>query len=219
MPEPGRRRIDWGVLGVEAAAIFLSVLLGFGVAEWRDARAQSERRTALLAAFAQEAGANREGLVEKGTYHHWLVREFDAGVASGEIEILADLFRIDNMTGFNPLHLQATAWETATATGDLALLDFDIASALWQLYDAQRLMDAEQERMRAIALDEINNPTPGPVARFQTLLREFTSLEREYLYLTNDALRRLAEARGEPAPDAVAVEVFDRDPFADASTP
>ena len=122
MPESvARRRIDWGVLGVEAAAIFLSVLLGFGVAEWRDGRAEAERRAALLGAFAQEVEANRDGLVERGTYHHWLGRQIDAGVDAGRIRVLSDIFRVDNVTGFNPLALSGTAWQTAMATGDLAL--------------------------------------------------------------------------------------------------
>lgn len=216
MPESvARRRIDWSVLGVEAAAIFLSVLLGFGVAEWRDGRAEADRRAALLDAFAQEIETNRDGLVEKGTYHHWLVRQLDAGAEDGSLRVLADVFQIEGVSGFNPLALSGTAWQTATATGDLSLLDFETASRLWQLYDAQRLMDAEQERMRAIALDEITSADPAPVARFRTLMREFASLEREYLYLCNDALRQVAEDRGARPPDEVAIQVFDRNPFAD----
>lgn len=42
MPEStARGRINWGVLGVEAAAIFASVLLGFAVTEWRQVRAEN----------------------------------------------------------------------------------------------------------------------------------------------------------------------------------
>lgn len=208
-----RRRIDWGVLGVEAFAIFVSVLLGFGVAEWRDTRAEGARRAALLDAFAQEIEANRDDLMQRGTYHHWLGRQIEAGVQAGEIEVLADVFRIENVSGFNPLNLRGTAWQTATATGDLALLDFDTASHLWQLYDAQRQIDAEQERLRAIALDDIASTDPAPVSRMQVLIREFTSLERELMYLCNSALARIARDRGVPPPPEARAEAFERDPF------
>ncbi|MAQ95484.1 MAG: hypothetical protein CMM84_18405 [Rhodothermaceae bacterium] len=219
MPEPtALRRIDWGVLGVEAFAIFLSVLLGFGVTEWRDARAEAGRRADLLEAFAQEIAANRDGLVGKGSYHHWLVREVGAEAEAGRVRVLSDVFQIENVSGFNPLSLSGTAWQTATATGDIALLDFDTASLLWRLYDAQRQIDDEQDRMRAIALDQFNSTDPGQVTRFLTLMREFTSLERELLFLTTEALQSIADDRGLEPPLAIPADVFERDPFAATSS-
>ena len=72
--------------------------------------------------------------------------------------------------------------------------------------------------MRAIALDQFNSRDPGQVTRFLTLMREFTSLERELLFLTTEALQRIADDRGlEPPPD-VPADVFERDPFAAASS-
>lgn len=217
MTDAPRRRVDWGVLAVEGLAIFVSVLLGFGVAEWRDGRAEAERRDALLAAFAVEVADNREGVVERGTYHHWLMRQLEAGVADGSMATLPDIFRVENVTGFNPLALTGTAWATAVATGDLALLDFDTARALWALHDHQRQMAAEQDRMRALALDAFASADPPPIGSFLVLLREFGGAERELLHLQNAALARVAADRGAAPPAAVSPDVFDRDPFADAA--
>ena len=211
MPESvARRRIDWGVLGVEAGAIFLSVLLGFGVAEWRSARDADDRRRATLAAFVQEVGANRAELVERGAYHHWLSRAMDRGIASGEIRRFRDAFGLDGMTGFNPLALDRAAWATAEATGDLALVEFDTGRALWRVYDLQAEMDAEQTRLRALALDAVNDPDPSLPERFAFATREFTDLERTLLRRLDAADAALARDLGRPAPEPTPPDVFDR---------
>ena len=76
----------------------------------------------------------------------------------------------------------------------------------------------EQDRMRAIALDQFNSTDPGQVTRFLTLMREFTSLERELLFLTTEALQSIADDRGLEPPLAIPADVFERDPFAATSS-
>ncbi|MGB3543817.1 hypothetical protein [Rubrivirga sp.] len=218
MPEStARRRINWGVLGVEAGAIFLSVLLGFGVAEWRDARDRDQRHADILDAFALEVADTRDDLVRGGIYHHWLAREVEAGIEDGSVVRFRDAFRIEGMNGFNSLRLERAAWETATATGDVALLGFETASALWRLYNAQAVIDAEQTRLRAIALETIGTAEGAPASQFVPLLQEFNSLERDLLRLSNAALEAVADERGVAPPEPIEADVFERNPFAETS--
>lgn len=210
-----RQRINWGVLGVEAAAIFFSVLLGFGVTEWRENRNEADRRGTLLNAFALELETNRDNLVERGAYHHWLYNQTAQGMQTDEITRLSDIFEIERMNGFNPLDLQRTAWETAIATGDISLLDFETAGSLWRLYDAQEAIDAEQIRLRTNALDQFNDPDPQLVPLFVFALQEFTALERELMYRINDAAVQVAEANHAAPPETIPMEALCRDPFAE----
>ena len=210
-----RQRINWRVLSVEAAAIFFSVLLGFGVTEWRENRSEAERRDALLDAFAAEVETNRENLIERGTYHHWLLNQVARGAQADEIKRLSDVFQIDNMNGFNPLDLDRAAWATATATGDISLLDFETARSLWRLYEAQAFITAEQNRLRANALDRFNDPDPQLVLQFRFALQEFTALERELMFLLNSSSTHVAHAKGETESGTVPMEVLCRDPFAE----
>lgn len=210
-----RQRINWGVLGVEAAAIFFSVLLGFGVTEWREHRSEAERRGALLEAFALEIDSNRENLMDRGSYHHWLFEQTTQGIQADEITRLSDIFQIQRMNGFNPLDLERTAWATATATGDISLLDFETAGTLWRLYDRQAFIAAEQTRLRTNALEQFNDPDPQLVPPFAFALQEFTALERELMYVLNGASEQVAEALGAAAPETIPMEVLCRDPFAE----
>ena len=211
-----RQRINWRVLGIEAAAIFLSVLLGFGVTEWREHRSESKRQHTLLHAFALEIEANRENLTRQGSYHHWLLRQMSQGMAEGNLTRLSDVFQIENMNGFNPLSQERAAWATATATGDISLLDFETAGSLWRLSNAQEAIDTEQLRLRSNALEQFNDPDPQLVQEFAFALQEFTALERELMSLLNTALAEVAEASGASPPVETPVTVLCQDPFASA---
>lgn len=161
--------------------------------------------------------SNHENLVERGAYHHWLYDQVAQGMQADEINRLSDVFQIENMNGFNPLDLDRAAWATATATGDIALLDFETARSLWRLYDAQAFITDEQNRLRTNALDQFNNPDPQLVPQFQFALQEFTALERELMVLFNRTSARVASATGLPEPEPIPMEVLCRDPFAEES--
>ena len=198
---------------MEAFAIFLSVLLGFAVAEWRDGRDDAALRRSALDAFAQEIEANRARLVEYGTYHHWLVRQLEAGQRDGSIQTLRDVFSVEGVDGFRPVDFSHTAWQTATTTGALALVGFDTASALSETYDAQTEVETEQDRLRVLGLDALTSEDPPPAAEFTLLSTEFLSLEQGLLDRMNAALVAVAEAQGKASPPPVPVDTLRRDDF------
>jgi len=193
-----RQRINWRVLGVEAAAIFLSVLLGFGVAEWREARNTAQQRLDTLTAFSRETERNRDEVLKKGSYHTYVSERINAGIQDGSLRYVSEIFQIEGVTSFSPIDLSNTAWKTAIATGAIGHLDFDTASSLSDLYDDLDVLEAEQQRIREIALATMAAPTPEPIGPFGILLDEFVGIEANLLHSLDEARMALAVALDQP---------------------
>jgi hypothetical protein len=78
---PLRRRLPWAELGVEAFAVFLSVLAGFAVTAWLAARHEDDLRRQALENFREELAMNRDAVAERLPYH--------AGVYDGLQRVMA----------------------------------------------------------------------------------------------------------------------------------
>ncbi len=63
------RRISWGVLAIEAGAIFLSVLLGFAVSEWRQESRNDDLRRQALENFRSELADNQREIEARLPYN------------------------------------------------------------------------------------------------------------------------------------------------------
>ncbi|MEO0558596.1 MAG: hypothetical protein AAF170_10490 [Bacteroidota bacterium] len=196
-----RQRINWRVLGVEAAAIFFSVMLGFGVTEWREARADARERHDALLAFSLEIDANRDELIEHGAYHYYVASQITLGLQEGTVQTVPDVFQeIEGVNSFSPVDLSNTAWRTANATGAIGNIEFDIATSLSRVYDDLDALENEQTRIREIGLEALGAPTPQPIARFSVLLNEFVGMEFGLLVAMDSARVKLADALGQPTP-------------------
>jgi hypothetical protein len=129
------------MLLLESILIILSVLLGFALQAWGEHRAERRMAAAALENFRVEIEANLNSLERVQPRH--------AAFADRLAEALADSASRSSETAFAVFArnlpeggLQAppmkeAAWETATSTGALRLLDYDVAATLSEAYLVQ----------------------------------------------------------------------------------
>ncbi len=154
MPESvARRRIDWGVLSVEAAAIFLSVLLGFAVTEWRQARAEARTVDQALAAYADEVEANQRVVAQAFAYHGALHDQLQRVEPEVGETLFDALNRVAGWQGPRQVTFRDGARAAAEATGVLGLLPFESTSVLVGLYDTQDRLDEIERGFSDAAFD------------------------------------------------------------------
>jgi hypothetical protein len=125
---------------LESVLIVLSVLLAFGLNEWRMQRADRVLTTSVLQSFRHEIEANLELLSEFQPQH---VRLADAITAlppesTGERTALAVVDEARPAGGTVIMLPAEAAWQTAVSTGALRLLDYRTAATISRIYLAQR---------------------------------------------------------------------------------
>lgn len=148
------RQISWGVLGIEALAIFLSVLLGFAVTEWRADRRDATLRVQAMENFRAELADNQREVEARLPYHREVLDGLRGVVQSGEPpQTIADVSERSGFRGPRVVFLQQTALRTADATGALALLDYQTAKAVTAAYELQRLLQETQRSIGDAALN------------------------------------------------------------------
>ena len=199
------RQISWAELGIEAAAIFLSVFLAFGVSAWRESRREAELRRTALANFYTEIQRNQSAVTEVVPYHEEVlgnVREvlFQPELPFGSIE---EGMRAIGWRGPGSLLLRRTAFETAEITGALGLLDFETAATIAEAYALQAAITEGQLRFQTEAA---YNPLAFEVENLRgtmwTTLVYFESTangERELLAAYERALDAIAASLDDPA--------------------
>ncbi len=129
--------VSWGLVAIEAIAIFLSVLLAFGVSEWREVRREKATVQAAFDNFRQEITANRLQLQERFDYHTAVYEGFnqlESGPAPGSIE---EAFGRIAWRGPWQVHYRDGARSAAEATGAYGMMDFPIAQQIASIYDQQ----------------------------------------------------------------------------------
>lgn len=140
---PGRRWIGHTPapkLLLEAALIVLSVLLGFAANAWQQRRSERELTRTVLANFRREIEANLATVRRIHPKHRALALRLDSAARAPYPDSAAwDVF-VARMPGdgLDLSPLQEAAWETASSTGALRLLDYETASVLSSTYLAQR---------------------------------------------------------------------------------
>jgi hypothetical protein len=200
-PEAGRayRRLPWTELGVEAFAVFLSVLAGFAVTAWLDARHEDELRRQALENFREELAMNREAVAERLPYHTAVYTGFQRVAQGPPPATFAEAARQASYRGPLVVFFQSTALRAADATGALALLDYDTARAVVAAYTLQEALEETQRTMLGAALsplmfesDNVGGTTAALTTYFGVVVEFENGLLREY----DDVLALLAGRLG-----------------------
>jgi type II secretory pathway pseudopilin PulG len=122
---------------MESVLIVFSVLLALGVDEWREKRQTQQRVDQALESFAREIQRNQQSVRKVLPYHERLQRHFSK-LSLTRVQKVSDLQQMEGFQGFQTLELEDAAWQTATATGALADLDYETASLLSRVYASQK---------------------------------------------------------------------------------
>jgi hypothetical protein len=204
IPKDGRRRV-WPRsplrVALESLLIVVSVLLAFGLNEWRMQRADSQLARNVIDGLYREIEANR-ALLETMQPQHAQLAEKLAGLppeAVGGRSAFAVVFesRVDGGSLINPP--AEAAWQTALSTGALRLLDYETVSILSRVYLGQRdAVGRTSERIADLAFDaRMFDPDVGRETTqvFMALMNELASQEAHLLNEYANGQRRLAEIR------------------------
>ncbi|MES2604316.1 MAG: hypothetical protein V4603_05225, partial [Pseudomonadota bacterium] len=124
----------------EAILIVLSVLLGFGVSEWRQAQVDEELAEQVQLNLRTELEYNigqLEATLPRQRQLYELVKSADLSNSeqSGWDIIFAALGQVGS--GFGKPSLRRGAWDAAVSTGALRLLDYKVVAGLSEVYAAQ----------------------------------------------------------------------------------
>ena len=202
------RQISWGVLGIEALAIFLSVLLGFAASEWRSDWKDAALRTQALENFRAELADNQREVEARLPYHQSVLDGTRALLQSGEApRSFEDLAERSGFRGPNYVFLQQTALRTADATGALALLDYPTAKAVTATYELQRLLLNTQESVMAAGMNPAifsEENVEGTMTVLNTYFQIVTEYENALMQAYPDVLAHLDEQLGTATAPSVA---------------
>ncbi len=129
--------VSWGLVAIEAIAIFLSVLLAFGVSEWREVRREKATVQAAFDNFRQEITANRLQLQERFDYHTAVYEGFNDLESGPVLSSIEEAFGRLAWHGPRQVHYRDGARSAAEATGAYGMMDFPIAQQIASIYDQQ----------------------------------------------------------------------------------
>jgi hypothetical protein len=135
-----RSRFRGGRFSFEALLIVLSVLLGFGVSEWRQASGDRELAERVLRNLHAELEHNRTELDQVLPRHREILDALVAADATDSTQSGWDvIFRVIQGVGggMAPPALRRGAWDAAVSTGALRLLDYEVVAALSEIYERQ----------------------------------------------------------------------------------
>jgi hypothetical protein len=150
----GRSARHWFFEGV---LIVASVLLGFGLSELREARAERELTGRVLDGIRAEIEYNLSVLEPFVPMHtQWVQALAKADTSLGDQTGLDVWFATRPplpLDGTSPFpFLRRSAWDAAVAGGALRLIDYDVAAALADVYGMQELATANVQRLASGAL-------------------------------------------------------------------
>lgn len=149
-----------GALIIEVFSIILAVAIGFGVNEWREARANRARSADALRSIAAEMSRNRADLGRRQPYYQRMEATLDSLLQASELGALS-IEDVPGWQGLSPPFLRAASYEVASTTGALAHVDFELADTIAQVHVMQRSMqqtvDYALEAMMTGQLDEVQD--------------------------------------------------------------
>jgi hypothetical protein len=148
MPHANRRWLAEGVL------VLASVLIGFAVSEFGQYRDERGLADSVLQGVRAEVEVNEAALAVLEPQHRaWLAAMTLADLSPANrsaVEILVDSRPADSATIGVPL--KRAAWQMAISSGALRLLDYEVASALSEIYSFQDLMTENHNRIVSTTL-------------------------------------------------------------------
>jgi len=197
------RTIPWGLVGIEALAIFLSVFLAFGVTAWRESRAETATARQAMENFQIEILRNRESVQNQLPYHQRMWDELLRLQREGVPETYQEAFRDIGWRGPSGVVFLRTAWLGAEATGALPLLDFELAGLISTIYASQDDLSSLQWQFAATALDATTWADARQTTFVAMLYFEMvTELENNLLRMYDRTLAELEERIGPPPPSS-----------------
>ena len=149
MPKMGKTAVHWLL---EGFFIIVSVGLGFGVAQYRESRANHELAGRVLKSLQAEVEHNLETLTPLVPVHRAWVTALEKPDVSKSNQSGLDLYfdtrpTLPEGTKSSFAFLRRSAWDTAISGGTLRLIDFDVASALSDIYVTQEIVAKNVERL------------------------------------------------------------------------
>lgn len=198
VPPTGRKPIHWLLEGV---FIVISVLLGFGITEFGKARDERNLAARMLASIRAEVEFNRAALAPFVPIHRaWQEALERQDLASGTGSAVDALFATRpplpaEMKTNVPLFRHA-AWDTALATGNLRLIDYDLAAGLSEMYGMQSYAGSQFARLfsEPAFFDASNRATALRLT--QTTMTEMRWAEETLLALYDTHLSALRAGGG-----------------------
>lgn len=188
-------------LALESVLIVVSVLLAFGLNEWRMQRADAQLTQNVIDGLYMEIQANL-ALLETMQPLHERLAESIATMDPAEIGNRAAFtviteHRVDGGTLINPP--AEAAWQTAVSTGALRLLDYETVSVVSRIYLGQRdAVGRTSERIADLAFGgSMFDPAENvqAIQAFLALMRELASQEAHLMEEYREGLRRLEQVR------------------------
>jgi hypothetical protein len=200
VPKPGKTWPHWLLEGLFIVA---SVLLAFGVAEFREARADRELAARVLNGVRAEMEHNLAILEPFVRMHtQWLQTLEKADTSKGTQTGLDVWFATrPPLEGKAPFPtLRRSAWDAAVSSGALRLIDYDVAADLADVYNMQQLATANLQRLASGPLSAITTYDPSsrvPAVRLLWLtLADIQSAESLLLDLYRQHLPTVRKAAG-----------------------
>jgi len=149
IPKIGKTAVHWLL---EGFFIVVSVGLGFGVAQYRESRANHELAGRVLKSLQAEVEHNLETLTPLVPIHRAWVTALEKADVSKSNQSGLDLYfdtrpKLPDGAKSSFAFLRRSAWDAAISGGTLRLIDFDVASALSDIYVTQEIATRNVERL------------------------------------------------------------------------
>jgi hypothetical protein len=149
MPKLGKTAAHWLL---EGFFIVVSVGLGFGVAQYRESRANHELAGRVLKSLQAEVEHNLETLAPLVPIHRAWMDALDKVDVSKSTRSGLDLYfdtrpKLPESAKANFAFLRRSAWDAAVSGGALRLIDFDVAAALSDIYVTQEIATSNVGRL------------------------------------------------------------------------
>ena len=172
----------------ESALITVSILLALALDEWRDDRQDIETVEIALSNFIKEIRLNRARVDDAAPFNQGLRDVLARRQQLGDIRSSNEF--IDMMESYNPVVLQATAWETALATGSVAKMEYELVSALSLTYGLQsRYLQTTRDGMTDLMRPEnlLEEKLPLTVYNAVRYLNDVSAMETELSIVYGEA--------------------------------
>ena len=199
-PIPSSRKAAAAWL-LEGAFIVVSVALGFAVSQFGEYRNERQLARQMLESIRSEVEFNQNALRPYVSFHKaWrdqLTKADSKSVTTNGLDFFfgARPPMPDELRSNVPL-LRHAAWDTATSTGALRLIDYDLAAGLSEIYSLQQY--AATTFSSFFGQSASYDPAAGvATARLaQTMMTELTWTEEHLMGLYGKQLPALRSASG-----------------------
>jgi hypothetical protein len=183
----------WSTLAIESVLIVMSVVLGFLVTEWRQARENEALAREAQQSILSEIEDNYRRVRRARRYHATMadtLRSVDDTETAAEI--ISEGFQ--GQSGIvNPATVQTAAWDMAQTTEAVRFMEWADVNVLARVYTRQQFyrqhVDWFGQTLFGTAADEgpagLATSTPG----FLPIINQFASQERQLLDRYRAALR------------------------------